>query len=613
MKLKLYPQQEECITRIIKGFQTRRAQCLAWYTGAGKTNIFLELCARLIKANPGIKIGISAYLTSDIKDQIFERAKQFDIPAFNVTAGTKISETHNLYIFNPQSIYKKGLPFSLDYLIVDESHAALTEGTKMLRLIMKRDCTKDTKLLLVTATPWDVLALKEFEGIPVFKRPLDAGLTDGLITDFTFHAEEAQVTFDPNDFLRSGELKGKAVTAQMSVLKSACIGKLHHLIKKYDKQLGDKVLVICPPGNISEVARTLALEFGGLCFLQRQSGISHTVTHWKNTDDNLRLFRENPKIRFLFVVNKCSVGFDMKKLTSVVDLTMSRNIKVLAQRTGRIARKNGAEEKHYFYCYDKSLLKNQLEWLIATMIDFCLGAYDGWKTNAVKSRETRVSSWSLVHPYTTTLKEIVRVLREPALIENKRTLRYLNNARTPTKWTLENAKAKMATYSSRTELWAKEPGLYKWFRHNAKAEMDHFFPFRYSRIPLDEKAVIQILKKIKFRIEMKTHFPTAREWIKRNKRQDLMETYGPPNRSQVKWTEKTVTDLLKRMKTWAYIRSYAGARRWMSNHGGEAHWKRYYLGLVAPKPGRLQTEPVRGQVRNRCAAIAAKIKKRRTS
>jgi superfamily II DNA or RNA helicase len=387
--MKLYDFQNDCVDDILSAFSKHRSVCLSWYTGAGKTNVFSEMCRTLIAANPKIKIGISAYLTREIKEQVTERLHEFGLgdATHMFTASAIYPKDKNIYVFNPQTIFRKPPEIHFDYFIVDESHVGIAEDTTMLRGIVAKTCSKKTKFLLVSATPWDTLALDEFKGCPVLKRPLDQGLKDGLITDFKFHAEAAQITFTPEDFTRQGDLGRTASQRNMAVLKSACIGKLKNLIGKYDKQLGRKVLVICPVGNFTEVPRAMAEQFGGLTFIQDRllDEVDGTVSHRSDQAHNLKRFKEDPSVRFLFVANKCQVGFDMQSLSSVVDLTMSRNIKILAQRVGRVARKNGKQEKHYFYVYDQSLMKGRLEWLVSTMIDFSLGAYDGWTTRLAKS------------------------------------------------------------------------------------------------------------------------------------------------------------------------------------------------------------------------------------
>jgi primosomal protein N' len=56
--------QLKCVRELEKGFETNQRQVLAWYTGAGKTNIFLALAARILKKNPKAKVGHLGLLAS---------------------------------------------------------------------------------------------------------------------------------------------------------------------------------------------------------------------------------------------------------------------------------------------------------------------------------------------------------------------------------------------------------------------------------------------------------------------------------------------------------------------------------------------------------------------
>lgn len=583
--MKLYDFQEECVEQILEGFSKHKAQCLAWYTGAGKTNVFSEICKTLVQTNPKIKIGISAYITTEIRNQVAGR-----LTAFGLKDHVEVIEyrkrrdpTKNIFVFNPQGIYYRQLDdVKFDYLIIDESHTGLDPACKMLRKIRAKNCHENTRILIVSATPWDVLAMKEFKDIPVYKRPLDQGLKDGLITDFKFHAEMAKITFKEEDFTRKGDLGKSAAQRQMAVLKSACVGKVKYLVDNYSKEIGSKCLVICPPGNYSEVARTLAEEIGGLAFLQNQydRGVKD-IEHWSNTDDNLKRFQEEKDQRFLFVTNKCQVGFDMQNLDSVIDLTMSRNIKVLAQRCGRIARKNGKRKKHYFYVYDQSLMKDRLEWLIATMIDFCLGAYDGWTTKTAKYRKINVSQWSLRHPFATTLSEVVKALRSDNLIENQRTLAYVTYS-PPTKWTLELAKQESKKWSSRTEMWERQPALYKWFRMNAKEEMDRIFPLKVRFTRWNDQMVIDIMKGCKSRKEFHTNNEGASNWVYRTKKGHLIEKYLPPAKNSKNWTTTTMLEfLVKNVTSWTQLRAeYPSQRRWMTKNRVEMKLKKAWAKAI---------------------------------
>lgn len=56
--MKLFDFQEKQVKELLNGFKEHRAQCLAWYTGAGKTNVFIEMCKREIDEFPEVKIGM---------------------------------------------------------------------------------------------------------------------------------------------------------------------------------------------------------------------------------------------------------------------------------------------------------------------------------------------------------------------------------------------------------------------------------------------------------------------------------------------------------------------------------------------------------------------------
>ncbi len=578
--MKLFKFQEQIKTEIQEGFKTRRVQCLASYTGSGKTNILVELCRDLIRDNPQVKIGISAYITEEIKEQIYERLCEFGLKkeTQQIDAITRPSLKKNIFVFLPQSIFRKDFKLDFDYFCVDESHVGLSESSTMIRKIINHRCTKETKILLLSATPWDVVAMKDFADAKIIKRSLDKGFGDGLVTDFKFHAEEAKITFKESDFTRIGDLGKTAIERQMAIFKSACIGKFQYLRDNYDKELDKKCLVICPPGSVGEIAKALALEVpNGLAYTQIVHGTMKSGIEKSDTTMNLERFKNDPSIRFLFVINKCGVGFDMVDLNSVVDLTMTRNIKLLAQRCGRIARKNGKQKKHYFYVYDQSLMKGRLEWLVTTMIDFCLGHYDGWTTKTAKYRKTLVggSQWRYSHPITVRLSDVVKALRSD-LIENQITLEYLKDSGPPTKWNLTKAKEEALKFSSRTEMWKAKPALYKWFRINAKNEMDAIFPLINKIGKWNLKTVTEIVLKAKedglSRKRFDTKYSGAADWMERHKRKDILNNLIKPMFEDQR-NEKKILKKMREQTNWAMFRE---DRHWMRINGGVKKWKQIF-------------------------------------
>src|SRR4051812_9819825 len=115
--VKLFEFQQDGVSELLKGFIKRRIQCLAWYTGSGKTNVFSEMCRLLINNDPNIKIGISAYLTTEIKEQIGERLKMFGLQDKTQIVYTKvpIDLNKNIFVFNPQTLYRKPPKIDFDF------------------------------------------------------------------------------------------------------------------------------------------------------------------------------------------------------------------------------------------------------------------------------------------------------------------------------------------------------------------------------------------------------------------------------------------------------------------------------------------------------------------
>lgn len=577
--MKLHKFQADEVLNLKKTFKKHDAACLAWYTGAGKTNVFLTLCKEYIEENPNIKIGISCYFTMEVRDQVYERTKELGIQdkaqLLSCDRGlAPIDKTKNIFIFAPQSLAYTKPDIKFDLFIVDEGHAGMAEDCSLIRNIRQACCKKTTKTLIVSATPWDTLALKEFAGIPVHKRPLDLGLQDGLAADFDFYAEEAQIEFSEEDFTRKGDLNRSVAIRSFQILKSACLGKMGNIVTKHSKRLGKKVLVICPPGNSAEIAWALAHEFGGLVFIQRPQ----IAGMFDDTSQNLALFKEG-ETRFLFVINKCQVGFDMKELDSVIDLTMSRNVRVLAQRMGRISRNNG-KRKSYFYVYDKSLMKDRLEWLVMTMVDFCLGSFDGWTTRTAKWRKVAVPGGGhRIDPEHTLLSKVISALRSAEGVETQLEIKYLSKER-PLQRTLEYALAAAAKFESRTDMWKRNPALYKWFRISKNmGALLAVFPLKTKHRwnYWNEKTLVSHMNEFKTRRQFFKKYPGTRDFIKRENLQHLVDIHLPALHPPT-WDEKSILKYLGKHSNWRLAtHNRVSIMKWMEANGGKQEWKERFL------------------------------------
>lgn len=575
--MRLYKFQKQAIIDIENGFKKHKEIILAYYTGAGKTNIFLSYCKKLIEENPNIRIAISSYITKDIKLQTLDRCKELNIDKYAVATNKYSYKLNkNIHIFIPQSYYRldekiKG-SHKYDLVIIDEGHVGMGENDLMLNKIINKFSHKDTKFLIATATPWDLLAQKRFKNALVLKRCLDKGITDKIISDVEICAEENQIEFEESHFTRTGNLKLTEIAKRMSVVKSVCDGKFQHIIDKYgNNKLGKSVLVICPYGNDGEIAKHLAKKYGGKTFLQEDS--EYSDEQYKNYLD----FKKG-KFKYLFVVYKCSVGFDMSELNTVIDLTMTRNIKTLVQRIGRVARKCGDKKKRFIYCYDKSLKLNRLEWLLACTIDFSIGNYEGFTTKDVKYKKIKTKHIYRRQPYITTISSIIRKLKNKNSIKNVCTFEYTTSKK-PKYRTLETAIVEAKKYNNRPELYAKNAALYKWFRINGHIdELNKIHPIINNRGKWNEKTCIEAMNKCKTRKEFRDKYSGALYWLERNGKRDLLNKHVPYRLKRLKWSTDEIKKILKNEDiTWIeFQKKYSGAYSYLKVIKKTREMKKYY-------------------------------------
>lgn len=575
--MQLSEPQKKCVRDIHRLFKEHGRVCLAWYTGAGKTNIFLQLCKELVATNPGVKIGISSFFVREIKNQVFERMAEFDLQpvSHKIRPGVNIDQTKNIFVFNPQGLFRREIPFSFDVLIVDEAHAGTLHQSTMIRQILKNKCKRGAKVLLASATPWDLLADKEFKGVPVLKRSLAQGLKDGRVSDYRMNIERAEISFSEEDYSRLGDLNIGAVNKKSSILASVCAGTLKNIIARKSASIGKKCIVICPPGNNAGVARTLAAEFNGLCHVQVRG-------EHGGADAALESFRSSGEARFLFVVNKCQTGFDMPELDSIVDLSMTRNVSLLAQRCGRIARKHGRKKKNYFYVCGQNMSDGHVEWLISTVVDFSCGNFDGWTTRNSKHRALALNKFRKrfgAGGSTILISEIMSLLERSGAVSEVETLRPVSYAQRKER-TLSSAIEEARQYSDRHDLFKKNPSLYKWFRLN------HFLDELGTIHPKinDPKAwtverAIEVMKKCKSRNEFMRKHSYGAQWLKDNNLSHLKDQYLPATKRGKRWSHEEILKIIGNIKAWSHIRWYGGARNYIKKNGGEQMYQNIWKKL----------------------------------
>lgn len=365
MKYKLFGYQAIGMKQVLAALKEAHRVIVGWYTGSGKTTMFLELAKDL--AAQGYRVGISTYLQTNIRDQVAAEAAKLGVVCGVIQNGEIPDEA--ILLFNPQSLYRaKVASLKFDYLIVDESHEATSIDSKMMATIVEKHCTPKVKIVGFSATAWDLPDQPLWKNAKVLVRGLNQGIVDGQVQPFVIKLEHFDIELTSKDYNVLGDVKEKFQKKHAKALRRLTKTKMELLINKHDKDLGNKVLVVCPKGDNCAMAKYVHSMYPETSLLLTGED--------KDEAKILARFKKDPNIRFLVVVSKCRVGFNMPELTSVVDMSLTRNIKALVQCFGRLARLHPKKfAKRYFYVSNQGMSKTKARALFTLALRFACGDY----------------------------------------------------------------------------------------------------------------------------------------------------------------------------------------------------------------------------------------------
>lgn len=536
--------QAQAVKDILQEWKTNPIQILAWYTGSGKTNIFLEIVRQILLKEPKAKIGISCYLHVNIKNQVSDRASIFLKEWEVLEAKNTFKKKKNVAIFNPQIFFKRDPTHHFDYIIFDEAHVGGRDSDKKsggyFKKIVDDHCKPGVKILGVTATPWDLVGSSLFGMAHVHARGLDKGLhEDGRIADFNIHVEAVKVKVKDSDFSRSGELTKKYLRTHFNTLREYSIRSAIHLHRSKADKIGRKCLIIVPPGHNCAIAKDVAEALGDeALYFVGGAAMSGWQYSQLNESGKIEQFRNDPKIRYLCVVHKCQIGFDMPELTSTVDMTMTRNISVLVQRWGRLARKTDVPgEKNYIYLASNNMEAVRAEWLINTSVNYATGNWGEKGRRKTKFERTPVFgyipkqlgigiSFSEVLNKLTNLKSYTHT-----------TISFAEETTPAGYWNMENMLNEARLYKDRTDMSVRNRYLYNKFLKRFPEELDKIFPIKNDLNKWNYEKSIAAIRKAKNKKEVKKKYSGALDWLFRNgKRQeymDIMTEKGFPPQVQI--------------------------------------------------------------------------------
>jgi superfamily II DNA or RNA helicase len=409
-KVSLRKNQIPLKNKITEGFNKNNRVLLYALCGVGKTILALSVIEDIVKS--GKRVAVSTYGRAEIRKHWYEKIKNYssdllkdlqivcskeDAVKLNklkihAVSNGEVSDTKLFTIFIPQtinpdsnttvnSIDPNSKLGKFDYIIIDEAHEFLETSRAdnedgRLKRIINTYSHKKTKYLGLTGTGFELIQEGKFfhKSELVIYDVVDA-LGDKAIVNCESSVEYFKFTLPSDCYNSSEELTARgAKRIDNFFRKDGLNNKGKNLLKKrsfFSKKIesllgeikkGEKVLVILPKGLncIEGIANTISMCDKGAAVI-KNSKIDKNLR-----DSNEEEFKNSPKTNFLLVVDMCGTGWDFPKLDVVIDLTFTRNPKVMIQRLARGIRTFDSKIKsRYIYAVDQSVGAQKAQFYLA--------------------------------------------------------------------------------------------------------------------------------------------------------------------------------------------------------------------------------------------------------
>jgi len=359
-RLKLHPWQKDVTLETIKEF--KRVKKILWAINCrlGKTIMACDLACDFAKQ--GLRVLISAYNKNEIKmgwvEKIYKnnlippellqvvisksdlKKESAKYPGVNFVTRNNLDKAKPISIILPQSV-NPGDVGKVDLSIVDEAHEYLevrvlkkvrdrqVEEYGKLKKILKRATRKNTCTLGLSGTAQDLVRKSMFsKNTHYIVRDAVFAIKKGMVLPFAVSMEYFDYNIKESEYNKNGNLKKDALKSLNSKILHK--DRLREILKKVPKRY--KTLVIVPHGK--KMVKPMA------SFIESIYGANSVVTNtYKDTatvrNKSESIFENDPRCKFLVVELMCGTGWDFPRLDCVVDLSFTRNIKLIMQRIFR--------------------------------------------------------------------------------------------------------------------------------------------------------------------------------------------------------------------------------------------------------------------------------------
>jgi superfamily II DNA or RNA helicase len=384
-KFKLRDYQEPIRNEILSALKTKKRVLACANCGLGKTAIGLSIANHY--ANKGLRVAIVTYSRNEIKEhwlqendlhkiiswdkiQVVNGLGNAVIPSVKVVKTDQIDKKMTITLFIPQSLSSNPSALgNIDLFIVDEAHEYLEVGDNeeneglLLRIIKN---SPKAKILGLTGSGHELVDGNIFNKTDDDVEILvyDTGYAFKYDAILPVEIDISYFKFDltPACFDSKGDLNK---TGRKVVKANACRNKkIEDIISTYCSN-NQKTLVIVPSGD--EIYQEAYEYINQLHPGQVVVKTSHASPEENQEAENQ--FRNNDNVNFMIVISMCNIGWNFDRLENVIDLTFTRNEKVVIQRLSRLCRKYPNKKPNYVYCADQSKNPDLIQTFISTVLE----------------------------------------------------------------------------------------------------------------------------------------------------------------------------------------------------------------------------------------------------
>lgn len=394
--LSIFDYQKQILLKDIKQLYTNtKPTVLALSAGGGKTLMSIYEIEQFIKNNPGEKVLVLAHGTNVLRSQYAEELELFK-PNFKfkkIDSPSELKSSYNdydVFVTLPHTLHRlKTLP-KFKLLIVDEAHQFYFQKLKnkegMVQQIIKK--IKPSYQLLLTGTP-SPFVLKNYPIIVVSTNEIiDTGIIEDTLVEIatsTYDIKSSDYNVDHNLKI-SVRLTKKQTEDSLWIFLQQLVERLQHAYRnepeKYAKwKFSDNWSWNKLKGDLSNIIS--AKKIGKIMIAcNNQTQAKYVSDFFKNNNintalsisdvdynsDEIKRFKSDPNCNVLVVVYRGILGFNMKELEVVLDMTASENIDRIFQLMARVLRTHPNGNKKIFFKIAPKGLEEYFEFIMSAVL-----------------------------------------------------------------------------------------------------------------------------------------------------------------------------------------------------------------------------------------------------